>query len=678
MGLDPAIFRALIERCPMVTYVCDAERAITYISPQVEDWTGLPAHLWTDNAKFWYSTVHPDDLERVKRAVDSGGLLDVEYRMAGRGGTWRRVWEQGVSRPGDDGSQGVVLDITALREAQDALQATQDRLSVMVNAAPVILFATDPAGTITVSEGKALEGLGLAPGEMVGTSIFDYSDLPEVSESARRALAGESFESRLQLGEITYDCSWRGLADGSMIGIAIDVSARHRSEERLAHLAFHDPLTGLPNRATVEEQLERELARAVREDGTVAVLYVDLDQFKLVNDSLGHAAGDRVLVEVADRIRALTRGGDLLARMGGDEFLLLCPGLAAAESGATASRILDSLNASLVIDGAEFQVGASIGIAVGPHDGRTAAELFKRADAAMYQAKRAGRDSFALYSDDAGESRRRLTLTARLRRALAEDQLVLHYQPVHDLPTGALNGVEALVRWQDPERGLVPPGEFLPHAEQTGLIRHIGDWVLEHACRQAAEWTLLGLLPRMAFNASPRELCDERYVDRVADALARHGLDPGGLLIEVSESAMHESARATGVIQRLHELGVVLALDDFGTEHSSLSRLLELPVQVLKVDRSFLCGAPEDAAGATIVRAIATLGAGLGMDVVAEGIETEEQLRFARAAGCGFGQGYLFARPLPAAEVTPLLTSSLARSRRAAPARALSPAAWPR
>ena len=238
---------------------------------------------------------------------------------------------------------------------------------------------------------------------------------------------------------------------------------------------------------------------------------------------------------------------------------------------------------------------------------------------------------------------------------LDEEQFVLHYQPVHELAGGALRGVEALVRWQDPAGGLVPPAGFLPHAEETGMIARIGEWVLETTLSQAVEWEALGLLPRVAVNASPRELCDERYVDRVADALARHGLAPDRLLIEVSESAMHEFDRAHDVIERLHELGVVLALDDFGTAHSSLSRLRDMPVQVLKVDRSFLRGAPGDVAGAAIVRAIATLGAGLGMDVVAEGIETEEQRSFARAAGCGLGQGYLFARPLPAAQVTPLL-----------------------
>jgi diguanylate cyclase (GGDEF)-like protein/PAS domain S-box-containing protein len=679
MGPDPAMFQALIERCPMVTYVCDAENRLTYISPQIEAWTGLPARLWTEDPTHWHSMLHPDDRERVVSADFGDGSLDIEYRMRGRDGAWIWVWELEVKIPGQPGSQGICLDITAVRQVREELEAAQARLTAVVNAAPVILFATDPQGTITLSVGKALETLGLKPGQMVGQSIIEaHADNPTLQAHVRRAQAGESFQTHGELGDGTYDCSWRGQPDGSIIGIAIDVTARHRSEARLAHLAYHDRLTGLPNRSTVEEQLGRELARAQREGTTVATLYIDLDHFKLVNDSLGHAAGDQVLVQVADRIRAIIRGGDLLARLGGDEFMLVCPGTGGSDAEVVAEKILAALDASLVLDGEEFQLGASIGIAVGPNDGADPAELLKHADTAMYQAKRSGRDAYALYSDDAGDSRGRLTLTARLRHALAEDEFVLHYQPVYDLATGGLRGVEALVRWEDPAAGLVPPDRFIPHAEETGLITRIGAWVIEAACRQAAAWTELGLTPRIAFNASPRELRDETYVDRVAGALERHGLRPERLLIEVRETPMHGSDRTHEVIERLHRLGVALALDDFGTEHSSLSRLRELPVQVLKVDRSFLRDVPGDAASAAIVRAIATLGAGLGMDVVAEGIETAEQVRFAAEAGCGFGQGYHFARPLTAERATELLTSSLAPRRRAARASARSRVALPR
>jgi diguanylate cyclase (GGDEF)-like protein/PAS domain S-box-containing protein len=678
MGPDPAMFRALIERCPMVTYVADAEDRLTYISPQIEAWTGLPARLWTEDPTHWHRMIHPEDRDRVVSANFGDGSLDIEYRMMGRDGAWISVWELEVKIPGQAGSQGICLDITALRQVREELEAAQARLTAVVNAAPVILFATDPDGTITLSEGKALETLGLEPGQMVGQSLLEsYADNPEIQEHVRRAQAGESFETHGELGDRTYDCTWRGREDGSMIGIAIDVTARHRSEERLAHLAYHDPLTGLPNRSTVEEQLGRELARARREGTSVAALYIDLDHFKLVNDSLGHAAGDQVLVEVARRIGAITRGGDLLARLAGDEFMLVCPGIDRRAAEAVAAKILAALDDSLVLDGAEFQLGASIGIAIGPLDGADPAELLKHADTAMYQAKRSGRDVYALYSDDAGDSRGRLTLTARLRRALADDEFVLHYQPVYDLGSGTLCGVEALVRWEDPAVGLVSPDRFIPHAEETGLITRIGAWVIEAACRQAAAWTAVGLTPQMAFNASPRELRDVTYVDRVADALDRHGLRPGRLLIEVRETPMYESDRTHEVIEQLHRLGVRLALDDFGTEHSSLSRLRELPVQVLKVDRSFLRDLPGDAASAGIVRAIATLGTGLGMDVIAEGIETTEQLRFAAEAGCGFGQGYHFARPLPAEQVTDLLTSSLAPRRRGDRARARSRVALP-
>jgi diguanylate cyclase (GGDEF)-like protein/PAS domain S-box-containing protein len=659
------MFRALIERCPMVSYVCDEDGRITYISPQIEAWTGLPATRWTDDPAFWHTMLHPDDRQRVIDADFGDGTLDIEYRMRGRHGTWLRVWEHEVKVPGQTGSQGICFDITSLRQAESQLEETRAQLSVVVSHAPVILFAADADGVITLSEGKALETLGLTPGEMVGHSMVEGPAAGDsLTRDVRRALSGESFESHGEIGDSVFDCSWRAQEDGSIIGIAIDVTARQRSEERLAHLAYHDPLTGLPNRSTLEEHLERDLARAARTGDRVAALYIDLDRFKLVNDSLGHAAGDQVLVEVTRRIRDLTRGGDLLARLGGDEFMLVCPGVDGPGAEAVAAKVLAALDATILLDGAEFQIGASIGIAIGPRDGADAAELVKRADGAMYAAKRSGRDAYASVAAEAEDARGRLTLTARLRRALAEEEFLLHFQPIYDLTTGALCGCESLVRWQDPAVGLVPPDRFIPHAEDTGLITKIGAWVLEATCRQGAEWNALGLHPRIGFNASPPELRDPGYVDRVADALARHGIEPGQMLIEVRESPIQEAERTREVIERLHALGIKLGLDDFGTEHSSLSRLRQLPVQVLKVDRSFLRDLPGDAASASIVRAIATLGAGLGMDVVAEGIETEAQLRFAAEAGCGFGQGYHFSRPVPACELTPLLMASLTASRR--------------
>src|SRR5215211_6301024 len=318
MGPDLGMFRALIERCPMVSYACDEHGRMTYISPQIEEWTGLPATRWIEDPTFWHGMLHPDDRERVVSSDFGDGTLDIEYRMKGRDGAWLWIWEHEVKVPGQVGSQGICVDISTLRETQNALEAARAQLSAVVNHAPVILFAADRHGRITLSEGKALESLGLAPGEMVGRSILTGpAEGDALTRDVRRALEGESFESHGEIGDRVFDCSWRAQEDGSVMGIAIDVTARHRSEARLAHLAYHDPLTGLPNRSTLEEHLERDLARARRTGDVVAALYIDLDRFKLVNDSLGHAAGDQVLVEVARRIRSLSRRGDLLGRLGG-------------------------------------------------------------------------------------------------------------------------------------------------------------------------------------------------------------------------------------------------------------------------------------------------------------------------------------------------------------------------
>jgi diguanylate cyclase (GGDEF)-like protein/PAS domain S-box-containing protein len=666
MGPDSGIFRALVERCPLVSYACDPDGRITYISPQIEEWTGLSARLWTEDPDHWLRMLHPDDRARVEVAT-ANAPIDLEYRMRGRDG-WIWIWEREVTAPGDRGSIGICLDITALREAQEALDAAQQRLTAVVNAAPVVLFATDAEGVFTLSEGKGLESLGYRPGQVVGKSLFEvYRDMPAVIDAARRALAGEELDTLVAIGDMVFDTNWRGLTGGGLIGISIDVTARQRSEERLAHLAYHDPLTGLPNRRNVEEQLGRDLARARREGDAVGVLYLDLDHFKFVNDSLGHDAGDRALREAAARIAGVVRAGDLVARLGGDEFVLVLPGLgidAEAAAEAAAAKVIAALDAPLTVAGQEFQLGASIGIAIGPDHGRDAGELMRNADIAMYQAKRSGRRASAVFREDDEDHRDKLTLTARLRRALAEDELVLHYQPVHDLTTGRLHAVEALVRWDDPVAGLIAPGSFIAHAEETGLITRIGARVVEAACAQAAEWATLGLAPLVMCNVSPRELREDGYVAQLAAALDRHGVPAHQLMIEITESAMTGSDRVLEVLHELHALGVLLGLDDFGTEHSSLTRLRELPVDVLKVDRSFLRGVPGDPQGAAIVQAIATLGGGLDMHVVAEGIETAAQQAFAAEAGCQYGQGFHLARPMPAGELTAQLLATSSRAPR--------------
>ena len=425
------------------------------------------------------------------------------------------------------------------------------------------------------------------------------------------------------------------------------------ADARLAELG-HDPLTGLPNQSTIARHLEH-----AQSDGEmVAALYVDLDHFKHVNDALGHAAGDEVLVHVAERIRRATRGTELVARVGSDEFVHLCRVASPDAARATAAKLIEQLDAPLRVQGVEFQLGASIDIAIAPGHGRDARELLMHAHAAMHRAKHAGRSTWALYADgDEEDSHRRLTLTARLRRALADDELVLHYQPLYDVAAGAIHGVEALVRWQDPAKGLVQPAAFIPHAEESRLITDIGAWVVDAVCRQAAAWRAQGLAPRISINAAPRELRDAGYrpPGRRADAPRAA---PRQFMIEVTESALVAPRGELPTLDALHRLGVVLAIDDFGTRYSSLARLRDLPVGVLKIDRAFLLDVPRDPQAAAIVEAIASLGRALDMDVVAEGIETPAQLELAERAGCRYAQGYHLAWPLPAAEMTARLEAA--------------------
>jgi len=576
----------------------------------------------------------------------------------------------------------LALESAALTEEVHR-RAGEARFASLVQHASDLITVLDVQATVVYQSPSVERVLGYAAEDVLGTR---FDRLLEPGEEGRllHLLADRSAGSEPQVLECALrhrDGSVRQfeilytdlLEDENVGGIVLngrDVSERKAFEEQLAHQAFHDPVTNLANRALFVERVRHAVSRARREQAGLAVLFMDLDDFKTINDSLGHAAGDAVLLDVAKRLDECIRASDTAARFGGDEFAVLLEDVAGAQDAAdTAERILESFGVPLSVEGKQIFIGSSLGISVVEGEAiADADELIRNADAAMYIAKRDGKGGYRLFEPAMHEGvLERLELRGDLQRAMAAGQLELHYQPVVRLSDGGVTGVEALIRWRHPERGIVPPDLFVPLAEEMGLIVPIGRWVLREACRQARQFqTLLPAEPplTMAVNLSVKQLQHSDVAADVTDALAESGLAPSCLTLEITETVMMTDTETS--VQRLNdlkELGVRLAMDDFGTGYSSLSYLSRLPVDVIKMDRSFLsAGASPQASG--LASAVVGLGETLQLEVVAEGIEYQEQWSGLRELGCDLGQGFLFARPMDAPTTLEFLRAAADEPRR--------------
>lgn len=439
------------------------------------------------------------------------------------------------------------------------------------------------------------------------------------------------------------------------VAVFNDITESRRKDEHIRHLAFHDALTGLPNRTLLLDRLQHSIEFSSREPIHLGLMFIDLDKFKSVNDALGHNIGDKLLQEVARRLGRCVRESDTIARMGGDEFVVLMEHGEGMDGYAmVASKIIAMLSEPMDIAGHVVQVSASVGIACFPEDGSNALDLMKHADIAMYSAKSSGRNTYHFFQSSMTEKAiKRLRLEMELRQAISDRQLELFYQPKIELSTNRPCGMEALVRWRHPSLGLIPPIDFIPIAEESGLIIPLGDWVLEEACRQIGAWQSSGLPPcRIAVNISARQLHEGDLVERIEQLTQLYGIPPSTLEIELTESViMSRPGDVIDLFKRLRKLGVTIAMDDFGTGYSSLAYLRRLPIDVLKIDRSFVSDVEHNEDGAQIVKTILSLAHALGIKIVAEGIETPPQADFLRAGGCTLGQGYLYAKPMPAGEL---------------------------
>ncbi|MEX0682256.1 MAG: EAL domain-containing protein [Dehalococcoidia bacterium] len=691
-------FRQLIDNAQDAIVVVTNEGLTKYASPAVTRLLGYDAEelLGSDALML----VHPDDREDLMKLFSTGQIdsptaareQSVEFRAQRKDGSWCVI--EATARqitPGVADSEIVVngRDVTERKRAADVMRESEERMRTIFQEAPIGMAIVGADFTVLTVNTALCEMLGYTEDEVIALGVAGVShpeDLHNDVEHMAQLTSGEVSSYRLEKRYLTKsgETMWGDLTatvirdpDGAILyglGMIENITDRKRAEDKVRHLAFHDALTGLPNRALFRDRLELAIAQARRSEQMAAVMFLDLDRFKMVNDSVGHAEGDRLLCQVAEKISLILREGDTVARFGGDEFTVLLPTIEKVQDAVRiADRILQGLSEPFVLVGKEFLVSGSIGITIIPDDGEDADTLLRNADIAMYRAKEQGRNQYQLYAPHMNEVIvERIAFEASLRHAIENEEFVLHYQPQFDVHTMQLTGVEALVRWQRPDGALMPPASFIPVAEETALIVPLGEWVLRRACSQAKEWQAAGLPPvRVAVNISAREFQNPDIAKQIGHVLQDVGLDPRFLQIEITEGVAMEHAETTiSTLKQLSAMGIQLALDDFGIGYSSMSYLKRFPIDVVKIDCSFVRNVGVDPADTALVRAIITMAHSLGIRVIAEGVESREQLAFLRrplvpsaipdAVGCDEFQGFLISRAVTADEIEPMLESGRA------------------
>lgn len=678
-------FRILMQQLPVGLFVADLQGRCRYVNERWRQMTGLT----DEQAELsWLQALHPDDRESVenawRRTAGKGTELAIEHRYNNPFDqeTWIRTRVAPLRDRGDQADYylGTDIDITDFKRTVENLRINEARFRSYFELSLVGIALVGPDKRWREVNDYLCDMLGYQQHQLLRLTWVELThpddlaaDLAQLERVVNRRVDGYLLDKRFlrQDGSLLYAsvstrCVRRlnGTIDYFVVVIQ-DIGQRKQAEEHIQHLAHYDNLTGLPNRTLLGDRLQQAVLRAARDHSQVGVLLVDLDHFKRINDTLNHTAGDQLLREIGQRLQSCIRECDTISRQGGDEFAIVLPDLTVNdEAPRIAERILLAVMEPYRVNDHELHMTCSIGISLFPRDGRTTETLLKNADNALYRAKDLGRNNYQFYQSGATLlARERLSLENSLRYAVDREQLELYYQPKWDFHTGAITGAEALIRWNHPQLGLLPPARFIPIAEDSGLVLPLGEWVLRSAVQEIDKLhreSLPGL--RVAVNVSARQFHQGDLAGLVRSLLAESGIDPGSLELELTEGIlMHHTEDNLATLKTFKTMGVRLAIDDFGTGYSSLGYLQRFPVDVLKIDRSFVTDLPENSNNVAIVDAIVTLAHGLGLLVVAEGVETVEHLNFLQAHGCDEGQGYYFGKPMPLPQFQALLAKDQAR-----------------